>query len=360
VSRSLRFAAAVVVSLAMGACAQKSPPPLAVAAWSPPPAATASAPAAPLHVAGCSTIYPAQPTEGYGCFWLSNLTWCRVDFSASVSTYAACKQADSCTAGGGRGSGGGCYMWSTCSTCAPEFGGGVDGDGGVPWRPLEATILARGDDQDRSRPPPTALVAARASGCADGSREAFRNEGRYPGIAGCAGAFSRPGIAPDAPPACSRGAGNDGAVASGKGCNASDLCEKGWQVCRGAADVHALSRDGCAGAADAGPGSFFATGQSGPGCGFCATGKDTDCGPESCRAGCAQTKATTNDIFGCGNAGAVPERGSCDPLDRFSHDLCQSIAHSWVCPAGGGGNEREIALVTKTDASGGGVLCCRN
>jgi hypothetical protein len=360
VSRSLQLAAAAAVSLALGACAP--PPPLAVAAPSPLPVAPVSAQEAPTSMPGCATLYPAQPAAGYGCFWLSNVTWCRVDFSANLPTYAACKQADSCTAGGGRGSGGGCYMWSTCSTCAPQFGGGVDGAGGVPWHPLEVTTLPRGDDQDRSRPPPVtlAVAVARAGGCADGSREAFRDEGRYRGIAGCAGAFSRPGIAPDAPPACGRGAGNDGAVASGKGCNASDLCEKGWHVCRGAGDVRAHSPDGCAGAADAGPGSFFATGQSGPGCTFCATGKDKSCGPESCRAGCAQTKETTNDIFGCGTAGAVPERGSCDPLDRFSHDLCQSIGRSWVCPAGGGGNEREIALVTKTDASGGGVLCCRD
>jgi hypothetical protein len=353
VSRSLHLAAASLVSLAIGACAPE-PPPLVVAA--PPPSLVT--PAAQPRGGDCATIYPARPTEGYGCFWLSNATWCRVDFSASLSTYAACKQADSCTAGGGRGSGGGCYMWSTCSTCAPAFGGGVDGVGGVPWRSLEATVVPRGDDPDRSRPP--ALRVARAGGCADGSREAFRDEGRYRGIAGCAGAFSHPGIAPDAPPACDRRAGNDGAVASGRGCNASDLCEQGWHVCRGAADVRAHSQDGCAGAADAGPGSFFATGQSGPGCGFCATGQDTGCGPGSCRAGCAQTNETTNDIFGCGTTGAVPEPSSCAPLDRFSHDLCSALPRSWVCPAGKGGNERESVLVTKTDASGGGVLCCRD
>ncbi len=201
---------------------------------------------------------------------------------------------------------------------------------------------------------------ARSGGCADGSREAFKDEARYPRIAGCAGAFSRPGIAPDAAPACDRAAGNDGAVASGEGCNASDLCAEGWHICRGAADVRTHSPDGCAGAMDVGIGVFFATGQSGPGCAFCATGTDMSCGPESCRTGCAQTHGTENDIFGCGNIGAAPDRGSCGPLNAFSNNLCSALGRSWECPANDHGDEHESVRVIKTDASGGGVLCCED
>ena len=50
------------------------------------------------------------------------------------------------------------------------------------------------------------------------------------------------------------------------------VCVICQDVCRSAAEVSARSPHGCAGAHDAAPSSFFATRQSGPGCGQCATG----------------------------------------------------------------------------------------
>lgn len=69
----------------------------------------------------CPTYEPASGAE-YGCFWMwqeSNGLWC---FQAPAwiagYTFQDCYAADSCSGGLG-GSGGGCYMWSTCSTCPP-------------------------------------------------------------------------------------------------------------------------------------------------------------------------------------------------------------------------------------------------
>jgi len=194
-------------------------------------------------------------------------------------------------------------------------------------------------------------------GCADGTREAFVDRVQYPDIAGCAGAFSVPGIFPDAPPACGRKAGNTASQPFGEGCGASDLCSAGFHVCHSAADVQKRSPDGCAGAVDAPPASFFATGQSGPGCGFCATGTNATCTNSTCKPGCLQTNMTTNDIFGCGTVGNTPDPGSCGVLDRFSYNFCAALPSTWSCPGDGTG---ELLLVTKTGPGGGGVLCCRD
>jgi hypothetical protein len=211
-------------------------------------------------------------------------------------------------------------------------------------------------------PPPPPLDAAPdvtpvdLHGCADGTREAFRAFAAYPDIAGCAGAFSVPGIAPFAAPSCGRKAGNDGALPDGQGCRAVDLCAPGFHVCAGAAEVAKRSPDGCKGALDADPESFFATGQSGPGCAVCATGTDPGCGNDDCVAGCAQTASTTNDLFGCGTAGAMPDPASCAPLDVFSNNECAELPSSWSCP----NDVQELLVVTKTASFGGGVLCCRD
>jgi hypothetical protein len=194
-------------------------------------------------------------------------------------------------------------------------------------------------------------------GCADGQRDAFRELARYPAIAACAGGFTRAGLSREASPTCARGAGDDGPNPVGAGCNATDLCAPGWHICRSAADVAAHSPDGCAGVADAAPSSFFATRQTGPGCGHCATGGDPACGSNDCRPGCAQTAATSNDIFGCGSLGDAPQPTSCGSLDRFSNNLCGALRPPWRCdgdPAG----LRESDLVVKPGADAGGVLCC--
>lgn len=199
--------------------------------------------------------------------------------------------------------------------------------------------------------------ATDCGGCADGQRDAFRDRLRYPEIAGCAGGFGNAGLSRESSPTCARGAGDDGANPTGLGCSASDLCAPGWHVCRSAQDVATHSPDGCAGAGDADASAFYATRQTGPGCGHCATGTDPGCGSNDCRPGCAQTERTSNDIFGCGTLGAVPQASSCGPLDRFSQNLCGSLRPPWRCNGDPQGL-RESDLVVKPGPEAGGVLCC--
>lgn len=229
----------------------------------------------------------------------------------------------------------------------------------------------------------SATRALSAVGCADGQREGFTDLGASPNVAGCSGAWTipsihteAPGTAPSCPglpvadttsPACSRGAGDDGANPLGTGCNVADLCAAGWHVCSGADDVAASSASGCAGATRAGdPPLFFASRQTSTGCGQCATGASTDpsCNSASCAAGCDQTAATSNDVFGCGNFGATSPIQSCGPLDRFSQNLCAALSDSpWSCnlPTGADDNGYcEAYTLTKSGTSHGGVLCCRD
>jgi hypothetical protein len=165
------------------------------------------------------------------------------------------------------------------------------------------------------------------------------------------------GLSRDVSPTCGRGAGDDGPNPSGRGCTATDLCAPGWHVCRSASDVASRSPDGCDGLRDAPPSSFFATRQTGPGCGVCATGTDPTCTNNDCRQGCLQTDMTTNDIFGCGDLGGFPDAVSCGALDRFSNNLCGDLLAPWRCdgdPAG----LHESDLVVKPGPEHGGVLCC--
>ncbi|MFT3767760.1 MAG: hypothetical protein QM820_20080 [Minicystis sp.] len=202
---------------------------------------------------------------------------------------------------------------------------------------------------------PPDVVMVDLHGCADGTREAFLDFVKYPDIAGCAGGFSVPGINPNQGPACGRQGGDDGPNPFGQGCRAVDLCAAGFHVCESAAAVAGRSPDGCAGAHDALPGSFFVTGQSGPGCGVCATGTKPGCNGSSCEVGCAPNGQTTNDVFGCGNTGDAPGAG-CGVLDAFGNDQCGDLPPAWSCP----GDVTELLTVTKKGPAGGGVLCCRD
>ena len=175
--------------------------------------------------------------------------------------------------------------------------------------------------------------AADLRACADGTREGFLDASTYPDIAACAGGFTVPGLLGTVA-TCGRKGGNDGPDPTG---------------------------DGCAGAGDAPPGSFFATGQSGPGCDVCATGTQPDCGNNSCQQGCAPSPTMANDVFGCGNVGDIPDPTSCAPLDRFGNNLCAALPPPWSCPMDpAGADVSEALLVTKPGADGGGVLCCRD
>lgn len=207
------------------------------------------------------------------------------------------------------------------------------------------------------------FAAIECGGCADGQRDAFLDRARNPDIAGCAGGFALPGLNREAAPTCARIAGDDGPNPTGLGCRSSDLCAEGFHVCRSAGEVRACSRDGCAGAQDGPPKSFWATRQTGPGCLQCATGTAPDCTNRDCRADCANTSHTshtTYDIFGCGSLGSIPQ-ASCSPLDRSGNNLCSALRAPWRCddpPMEA--DVRESEFVVKPGAEAGGVICCRD
>jgi hypothetical protein len=78
----------------------------------------------------------------------------------------------------------------------------------------------------------------------------------------------------------------------------------------------------------------------------------TACNGATCKAGCAQTALTANDLFGCGSVGTVVS--TCATLDRASGDQCAALGPPWSCPDPLG----EANVVTKAGSDGGGVLCC--
>jgi hypothetical protein len=197
--------------------------------------------------------------------------------------------------------------------------------------------------------PPSGCAA-----CSDGTREGFVDVATYPGIAGCSGGWSEPGVLLTLAPVCGRVSGNSSSNPSGTGCNVADLCAVGSHVCTSPAEVAARSSTGCDGAAP-GPGLFFATRQSSNGCNQCALGTDLDpsvCNGATCQAGCAQTFLTANDLYGCGSLGDAVTM--CSTLDQASGDQCGSLGPPWSCPD----DIAEANVVTKAGSAGGGVLCC--
>jgi hypothetical protein len=219
-------------------------------------------------------------------------------------------------------------------------------------------------------------VVTLQTGCADGTREGFRDDTTFPNIAGCSGGFQVPGVMPFNPgtapacatiatfdtvdPACNRQGGNDGANPTGVGCNVADLCAVGWHVCVGATDVTMHSPSGCDGATTSGdPPLFFTTRQSSDGCYDCATGAliGPSCNSMDCVAGCAETASTSNDVFGCGNFGKSSGLVGCGPLDETSDNLCGAISGTWSCLDDGTGY-CEAYVIVHTSASFGGAVCC--
>ncbi|MBM4371044.1 MAG: hypothetical protein FJ098_05285 [Deltaproteobacteria bacterium] len=210
------------------------------------------------------------------------------------------------------------------------------------------------------------------AGCADGAREGFLDADTYTHIAGCAGAWSLPGITPDTvQPACGLQGGDDGPKPEGGGCSSHDLCAAGWHVCSTWQEVAQKSPTGCAGATppDAKPKSlFFAIRQ-----------------PSFNGSVCGEWGDGFNDVFGCGNLGAGlgPDKG-CGPLDRVlastQPDTCgfneaEPSLGPWECVGGPDSHLNEGLHVTKDGCPGtscsydgypvgssdkGGVLCCRD
>jgi hypothetical protein len=189
-------------------------------------------------------------------------------------------------------------------------------------------------------------VCVATSGCADGQREGFASATN---IAACSGGWTVAGVTTVASqsPQCSRNAGDDSANPLGTACSVADLCQVGWHVCANSAEVVTKSGGLNCNGAFSNPSNaadtlmFFATRQSGPGSGFCGAGN--------------------NDLFGCGTLGSAPlNQASCGILNRFSNNLCSDLnsgSTPWACGADG---VQEAANVTKTAATRGGVLCCRD
>jgi hypothetical protein len=216
-------------------------------------------------------------------------------------------------------------------------------------------------------------------GCADGDREGFVDDEKFPDIAGCSGGFSIGGVMPFHPssipqcpgvvatdttvPRCNHAAGNDSADPAGTGCDVEDLCEPGWHVCTSSADVANHSPSGCNGATSVDdPPLFFVTRQSSNGCAMCATGSSTgpQCDSKTCTTGCAETERTSNDAFGCGNIGSQTALQDCAPLDAFTNNLCNGLGGStWSCSADSSGY-CEAYVLSHSDATFGGALCCRD
>ncbi len=235
----------------------------------------------------------------------------------------------------------------------------VGGDMNQDARPIDASPDRRGYAIEHPAPvpldahPPDALVGPPASiGCSDGTREAFIDLQLWPSIAGCAGAWTRPGVVSETQLAvtCSREAGDTGENRRGNGCSASDLCAEGWHLCASPGEVDSQSLTGCEGAVPPQEQAFFVAGIGATTTGACLQSLGVD------------DKVPSNDLHGCGIFGQ-PEDPRCSPLVRRLGfvDCLQSAARGgWKCgtdPKTEGSTEAR--KVTKTDPDIGGVLCCR-
>jgi hypothetical protein len=183
-------------------------------------------------------------------------------------------------------------------------------------------------------------------GCADDTREGFKDRNLYPNIAACSGGWDVPGfVSPDTHnPQCDHEAGNDGANSDGTGCSVADLCSTGWHVCESAHEV-SLSTDDCK---DAFPTQgtpqllFFATRQRGP---------MITCDPAN--------QTGTNNVYGCGNFGTMAA-AACAPFTRMLRDADCKANPPWMCVDGPlNDSTSELIDTTKPGSARGGVLCCR-
>jgi hypothetical protein len=201
---------------------------------------------------------------------------------------------------------------------------------------------------DCSKPPVPSDV-----GCADGQREGFTDQTKYPCIAACGAAWSVPGVVGKVP-TCNRLAGDDFPTIT-SGCSVEDACANGWHVCQSQEEVQTAFAHGGS-CVDAGAG-FYVTQVSGPGCGQCAidSGTDATCTGLNCHTNCLPNSQTRNDLFGCGTlTGATPSQTTCAPLNIFSNNLCSAVP-GLACGTDGA---HEADNASKASNSGGGVLCC--
>jgi hypothetical protein len=241
--------------------------------------------------------------------------------------------------------------FAACSSSSPASDAAPLADADAAALPAaDAARDARPDaplDTARERVEPDGLRGPVAiAGCADGTREGFRDFQDWPKIAGCSGAWNVPGLldSQTRQPQCGREGGNDGKRPDGIGCSVADLCAEGWHVCQNADEVDRSSLSGCESAALEPEVRLFVVRAGASPMGVCFPD------PEA-----------ANDLHGCGTTliGAS-DTSSCFPLvRRMGFAECRDTGGVWAC----GGPEdhlREAAVVVKTASDLGGVLCCHD
>lgn len=242
------------------------------------------------------------------------------------------------TAGTGAGGSGG-----SSSTNSGGSGTGGDGTGGH----MTSTSSASGSSSHSSASSSSSSSSSSGStiGCSDGTREAYKDMGAQPKIAGCSGGFDVPGVTtPESmAPTCNRMSGNDSANPQGTGCSVEDLCAEGWHVCVDAPEVASTSATGqCDPVADATP-VFWLTRQVQDPSGNCIP------------------PPATNNLTGCGNMGGMPiNPGSCNPLDHRMRQQDCAPTQNWYCGQTMQDGAIEAQIVVKIGSGEGGVLCCKD
>ncbi len=121
------------------------------------------------------------------------------------------------------------------------------------------------------------------AGCADGTREAFHDAGRFPAIAGCIAAWA------DAPSLSSPRSGAGCGDGLGACAAPADACAEGWHLCASASELRALDLVACT---HAGPGQFLA--------GASACVGDDACGEPTDGLRC-MSEGTCSDTVCCGS-----------------------------------------------------------
>jgi hypothetical protein len=235
----------------------------------------------------------------------------------------------------------------------PGDGGGGNGARDAADARLDAS--PRPDGAPLSWEPHPGIAGPPASvGCADGTREGFTDPAAWRAIAGCAGAWTVPGLhSPWArAPQCARTAGNHGSNPMGNGCSIADLCAAGWHVCEGGDDVRGSSPTECESAAPAGFAVFFVSRAGASQYGLCSARSGVEGAADP-----AYDEAFTNDLHGCGSFGPS-EVPLCQPFDRrMSFVDCLGTGGIWACGAADD-HLAEANLVFKTGLGLGGALCC--
>ncbi len=223
-------------------------------------------------------------------------------------------------------------------------------------------------------------------GCADGSREGFKNLETFADIAGCAGGFSNEGVLPQhryRDESC-KGMGNDSKNPNGEGCGIRNICAKGWEVLPTVSVLskltdgkycHAMEQDDLTG------NIAFVTGVTSFGWSK-VYDKDEDLlnailsyedeRENYLATGAKNYKNHVNDLFYCGGKKVAhgPYNNAKTYFTTFSHNACRGASSFSSCKSAGGFFEADRYKQTlnsdmtrglaSTDLKGGGVVCVRS